>query len=120
MSDTKFEEWCLVEIMGHVRLAGFVSEQVIGGASFVRVDVPETEGHPAFSRMFGASAIYSISPIGRELAHDMASQLDAVPIQRYDLSSDLKKALAEGRKVISAQRLESSGEAEQTKPDPFF
>jgi len=42
MSDSKtFESWAIVEVMGHRQFAGYVSEQAIGGASFVRVDVPE-------------------------------------------------------------------------------
>lgn len=36
----KFEHWCVVEIFGHTRIAGFVTEQTIGGQSFVRVGVP--------------------------------------------------------------------------------
>jgi hypothetical protein len=33
-----FEEWALLELFGHQRLAGRVTEQQLGGASFVRVD----------------------------------------------------------------------------------
>ena len=35
-----FEQWAIVEIFGHQRIAGKVTEQTIGGCSFVRVDVP--------------------------------------------------------------------------------
>ena len=36
----KFECWAIVEVMGHSRYAGRVTEQAIGGCAFVRVDVP--------------------------------------------------------------------------------
>ena len=36
--------WAIVEIFGHQRIAGFLSEQTIGGQSFVRVDVPDLPG----------------------------------------------------------------------------
>jgi len=30
-----FESWAIVEVMGHRQFAGLVTEQTIGGASFV-------------------------------------------------------------------------------------
>ena len=35
-----FEGWAILELMGHRRLAGKLSEAIIGGASFIRIDVP--------------------------------------------------------------------------------
>ena len=40
MKTETFEHWCIVELFGHQRIAGKVSEQTIGGGAFVRVDVP--------------------------------------------------------------------------------
>lgn len=39
-TQTKFDHWCIVESFGHERIAGRVTEQTIGGCSFIRVDVP--------------------------------------------------------------------------------
>lgn len=44
-----FESWALVELFGHQRIAGHVTEQQIGGCQFVRVDVPEIEDKPGFT-----------------------------------------------------------------------
>lgn len=35
-----FEGWAFLELMGHRKLAGHVSEATIGGGSFIRIDVP--------------------------------------------------------------------------------
>lgn len=51
-------QWAIVEIFGHSRYAGIISEHAIGGCSFVRVDVPETGEEPAFTKLFGQGAIY--------------------------------------------------------------
>ncbi|MEM8558795.1 MAG: hypothetical protein AAGG50_13330 [Bacteroidota bacterium] len=42
MATQPFEQWALVELMGHQRLAGFVSEADFP-AGFVRIDVYEQD-----------------------------------------------------------------------------
>lgn len=89
----KFEQWCILEIMGHQRFAGLVSEQTIGGASFVRIDVPEVDGRPAFSKLFGASSIYCISPCTEQVARMMAAELRRQPLSIYDLPEEVRAKL---------------------------
>jgi hypothetical protein len=67
MSD-KLETWAVVELFGHDRIAGYVTEQEIAGSAFVRVDVPEVDGEPGFSKLFGPSAIYSLTPVSEDVA----------------------------------------------------
>lgn len=89
MSQTKqFETWAIVEVMGHRQFAGFVSEQTIGGASFVRVDVPEIadgdETLPAFTKLLGAASIYAISPCTEETARAFAANQRARSFAVYE------------------------------------
>lgn len=99
MSDQKsFETWAIVEVMGHRQFAGYVSEQAIGGASFVRVDVPEVfaerqngtraglsqEVLPAFTKLLGAGSIYAISPCTEETARAFASRLQTRSFSVYE------------------------------------
>lgn len=73
-----FESWAIVEVMGHRQFAGFVSEQAIGGSSFVRADVPDvldgSESLPAFTKFLGAGSIYAITPCTEETARAFAAQ----------------------------------------------
>jgi len=84
----KFEQWCVVEIMGHKKFAGFVSEQSLGGSSFVRVDVPEIviDGRilPAFSKLFGAGSIYCLSPCTEETARAFAAEIRQQSFSLYE------------------------------------
>lgn len=89
----KFEQWCIVEIMGHNRYAGLVSEQVIGGASFVRIDIPECNGQPAFSKCFGAGSIYCITPVTEEVARMTAKGLRQTPLQVYDFPAEVRERM---------------------------
>lgn len=50
--DQKLERcWAIVELFGHSKIAGEISEQTIAGGPFLRVDVPETERESAFTRL---------------------------------------------------------------------
>lgn len=93
----KFEQWCILEIMGHQRYAGLVTEQAIGGASFVRIDIPQVcvDGKtlPAFTKCFGAGSIYCITPVTEEIAHALAKSLRKEPMTVYDLPDEIRERL---------------------------
>lgn len=98
-------QWAVVELMGHARIAGAISQQNFGGAQFVRVDVPEvtateTDWHgveqvattrtiPAHTRSFGASAIYSINWCDQLAATVAAHGIKHELIKPYSLRSAL-------------------------------
>ena len=90
-AEPKFDLWCLVELFGHQKIAGRCSEQNIAGTNMLRVDVPETEHHPAFTRLFGSAAIYAINPISEPLCKEMARRLQVTPLAAYDLHEVLQK-----------------------------
>jgi hypothetical protein len=85
-SENAFKTWAIVELFGHGVLAGMVTEQVIAGQGFIRVDVPAVKDVPEYSRLFGPSAIYSITPCSEEVATAYAVNLRARPIQIYQLA----------------------------------
>ncbi len=80
-----FQSWALVEIMGHVRLAGLITEESLFGSVMLRVDVPNAEGETVFTRYFGGSSIYSISPVTKEIAIALAKNICAKPVTVYDI-----------------------------------
>src|SRR5262245_29699466 len=65
---TQFDEWALVELFGHQKIVGRVSEATLAGGAFLRVDVPAVDEHKAFTRFYGPGAIYSINPVTEEIA----------------------------------------------------
>lgn len=80
-----FDQWGLVEVMGHQKYAGRVSEETIGGASFVRVDVPECDGVPAFTKLLGAGSIFAITPTTEAIAREVGKRWQCRPINVFDL-----------------------------------
>ena len=89
----KFDEWAIVEVMGHQRYAGKVTEQAIGGCNFVRVDVPKIDQSTperaditqAFTKLLGQASIFAITPVSEEVARHVAASIRAAPVHVYDL-----------------------------------
>lgn len=92
----KLELFAIVELFGHQKMAGKITEQSIGPATFVRVDVPETDGQPSFTRLLNPSAIYAINPVTEEVMKHMAGNFQQQPIQSWDIHKMNQKILALG------------------------
>lgn len=71
-----FESWAVIEIMGHDRYAGRVTERAIGGCSFVQIDVPAVNGREGYTKLFGSAAIFSITPCTEEVAKAVAERIE--------------------------------------------
>jgi hypothetical protein len=87
----KFDSWAIVELFGHNRIAGKCSEQNVAGANMLRIDVPETENNPAFSRLLGHAAIYAINPVTEEVARHWAKMLHCAPLSAWDVREFMEK-----------------------------
>lgn len=87
-----FEGWCIVEQLGHKRLAGFVSEQVVGGTAFIRIDVPGSNGAPVATQFLSGQSIYAITPCTEDLARKVAQTCVVQPVTQWDLPRALPPA----------------------------
>lgn len=77
---------CIVELMGHRKLAGFVSEQVVAGQGFLRIDVPTVDGAAtAATQLYSPSAVYSITPVTEAVMRTVARQYQPEPVTRWEL-----------------------------------
>ena len=81
-----FDSWALVEVMGHRSFAGRVTEQVVAGKGFVRVDVPAVGDRLPFTKLLGAASIYAITPVSEEVARQLAAQHREKPVEVYSPS----------------------------------
>lgn len=86
-----FVAWALVELFGHTRMVGKVSEATIGGCNFVRVDVPEHNDRPGFTRFLGNGAIYGITVMTEESARALMDRIHIDrPIAEFDIRAVAK------------------------------
>lgn len=80
-SEKTFHEWAKVELMGHNVMIGLVTEAPIAGVVFLRVDVPERNGLPGFTRFINPSSIYAINPISEAIAIALIGRCSYAPPQ---------------------------------------
>lgn len=94
MSD-KFECYGILELMGHQRVAGRISEQVIGGGNLVRVDVPAGESFRTV--YYGSSAIYALHVVDEAAARAAAKTMGTQPAYAWELLREQGKLAAPAR-----------------------
>lgn len=88
-NETSFETWAIVELFGHGRVAGLVSERQIAGAGFIQVDVHDVKGAEVlFTRLINPKSVYAINPVQKEIAL-IAGETSARPITKYELGDKL-------------------------------
>jgi len=83
---TPFASWAILELMGHRRLAGYVTEQEIAGHGFLRLDVPKgPEGGLKATQFYAPAAVYAITPCLQATAVRMAALADPAPVHEWEL-----------------------------------
>jgi hypothetical protein len=86
-------QWAIVELFGHTKLAGEISEHTIGGCSFVRIDVPAVGSMPRFTKLQGNSSIYGITFVTEEVARAAAAAYRVKPVSEYEIPALRQAAL---------------------------
>lgn len=77
-------QWGILQLMGHVRIAGIISEEERFGAKVGRIDIPRENG--TFStEYFNASSIYRLQFTTEEVARTVAAQIENRPIYSYEM-----------------------------------
>ena len=117
MADT-MEIWAVLELMGHVKLAGKVTEEERFGSKMGRIDIPgpvrcacdgtggmndirncpECSGSGQVTgfttQYFGGSSIYRMTPVSEEVARAVAANDKPAPISPWELPRNLLPAPA--------------------------
>lgn len=86
VSESKpFEGWAIVELMGHRRIGGRVSEQEMAGTKMLRVEIPGDDATTYATQFYGGAAIYCLTPTTEEMARAAARASRPEPVTRWEL-----------------------------------
>lgn len=78
-----FDQWAILEMMGHIRLGGRVTEEQRFGGTMGRIDIPDSNGG-FVTQYFGPSAVFRLTPTTEEIARAVAEKSMAAPINRWE------------------------------------
>lgn len=111
-------QWAVVELFGHQRIAGELSDHLIGGDSFVRIDVPDvtvpagdgaTRVIPAHTKLFGGKAVYSVAFVDEGTALAAAHSIRHQPISSYTLLDALRGLDVHERRALLLEANRTGG-----------
>lgn len=82
-----FEGWAILELMGHRRLGGYVTEVTLAGAGMLRIDIPELvlgeTTHAAATQFYPPASLYALTPTTEEIARAVRSRPE--PVHAWEL-----------------------------------
>lgn len=87
---TELEQFAVMELMGHQKIAGRYSEH----GPMHRIDVPDGDGGYKFSRLYSPQAIYSITFVDKETAIMAARVFDQPAITIWELQREIRRLSA--------------------------
>ena len=107
-----FKSWGLLELFGHTRLAGELSEETIGGCHFIRIDIPTVGEIAAHTRYFTQGAIYGMTPMAETTARKLANYLEARPVNPYELRETPQVPLLTGERQLRHDDFINNGDSQ--------
>ena len=87
------DTWAIVDLMGHVRIAGRLTEEERFGVKMGRLDMP-TAGGGFATRYFGGASVYSITIVSEEAARAVAVR-NPEPVSPWEMPKQLPARAAE-------------------------
>jgi hypothetical protein len=82
----------LLELFGHLRIVGMLSQKAVGSEVLLRIDVPNLTSsgqviREGFTRYFNPKAVYSMTPISEEVLLKLLPSIDGTPVEARALTS---------------------------------
>lgn len=83
----ELKSYAVVEMMGHRKIVGLVTESDISGGQLLRVDVLGSDGTPERTEYIGIGSIYCLTIVTEEVAVAAAKSHSPRPTWAFGLSN---------------------------------
>lgn len=84
--ERKWEGWMIVELLGHRRLAGMVTEEIIAGKGMLRLDLPAKNGD-FVTQYINPDSVYALTPCEEKIARAFSITSNPMEPYRWQLSN---------------------------------
>lgn len=118
-TEETFEGFCILEIMGRRRLAGYVREVTIAGAGFLRIDVPGPDNTTAMTAYYPPASVYALTPTTEAIARAVAVRNPEGPVTRWELAPPAPPPSATGIVSRRGRVVGGPGDPEDDGPSPY-
>jgi hypothetical protein len=88
----RLEMWAFIEIYGHKRLAGKVTQRNLGTEVMFQVDVPKGETEFSHSQLYSPKAIFSMTPTNEAWCRKWAAKAEEYDVAPLPFIPDDKPA----------------------------
>lgn len=85
--NSKLETWAIVELMGHIKVAGLVTEEERFGSKMGRIDIPMKDGGMT-TQYFGGASVYRMTPVTEEVARAVSVGNQPAPVRPWEMPSN--------------------------------
>lgn len=80
-----FEHWAIVEMMGHRKLGGRVTEALIAGAKFLQISFYNVSGNLYATQFISPQSVYAITPVAKEIAVGFGIKHPIAPVEPWEV-----------------------------------
>lgn len=92
-----YQGWSVLELFGHRKLGGYITEEDHFGARMCRIDIPGPDDTTT-TQYYGGSAIYGLTPTTEDIARAVAQRNQPAPVSAWELRpQEPPRALTAGR-----------------------
>lgn len=115
MSDTNertgFEGWAIVQQMGHVKIAGYVTEVQLAGFGVLSVAIPD--GDRMVQKLIPPSTLYDLTWVGEAEARFVAKRSPIEPVSEWDIRQEARERIEQNERESIETRTRRTVEREQ-------
>lgn len=106
-----YEGWAIVQQMGHVTLAGYVTETQLAGFGVLSIAIPD--GVRTVQQLIPPSTLYSLTWVGEEEARTAARYNKIEPVQEWTIRQEIRAKLEQDEAESIEQRIRRTVAREQ-------
>lgn len=95
MNDEKktYAGWAIVQQMGHVKIAGYVTEARLAGFGVLSVAIPD--GDRMVEKLIPPSTLYDLTWVGEEEARLVAKRHPIEPVAEWDVRQEVRERITQ-------------------------